>query len=220
MSKGNRSARKMLETWKDIRDYEGLYQVSNTGKVRSLDRIVKDNTRERYQKLKGKELKFTDNGRGYKLVFLTKKSKRTNKYVHRLVAEAFIPNPDNLPEVNHKDLNKSNNCINNLEWVTNIENKRHYQRTDIAKIINKKRGEKATKKYNQRIKSLIPFVIYAYTKLNYSIEKINKCTGIGDEKISKVLKENNIPINNKPRKKKILKRDKLGRFVKGGILYE
>ena len=96
----------------------GLYQVSNLGRVRSLDRIVKDTTKDRYQKLKGKEMKFTDNGNGYKLVFLTINGKKENKYVHRLVCEAFIPNPENLMEVNHKDLNKSNNCVQNLEWVS------------------------------------------------------------------------------------------------------
>lgn len=109
-----------IEIWKDIKDYEGLYQVSNTGKVKSLDRIVKDTTRERVQHLKGKVLKETDNGTGYKLVFLNKGRKRKNKYVHRLVAEAFLPNPEQLKEVNHKNLNKADNSINNLEWVSSM----------------------------------------------------------------------------------------------------
>ena len=107
-----------IEIWKDIKGYESYYQVSDRGRVRSLDRIVKDRTRDRYQQLKGKILKETDNGKGYKLVFLTKDGKRENKYVHILVAEAFIPNPDNLREVNHEDLNKSNNCVQNLTWVS------------------------------------------------------------------------------------------------------
>ena len=107
-----------IEIWKDIKDYEGLYQVSNLGRVKSLDRIVKDTTKDRTQTLKGREIKTTDNGNGYKLVCLTKNSIRKNKYVHRLVAETFIPNPDNLKEVNHKDLNKNNNSVCNLEWVS------------------------------------------------------------------------------------------------------
>ena len=205
---------------KILNGYEGIYQVSNLGRIKSLDRRVKDNRRERYQNLKGKQLKFTDNGRGYQLVFLTKESKRINKYVHRLVAETFIPNPKNLPEVNHKDLNKSNNCIDNLEWITNADNKRHYQKTDVAKVKRKEQGYRIQEKYKEKIKNKIPFIIYAYTKLNYTLEKLNKETGIGDERISKILKENNIPINNKPRKKLAYKRDKLGRFVKGGILCE
>lgn len=205
---------------KILNGYEGIYQVSNLGRIKSLDRRVKDNRRERYQNLKGKQLKFTDNGRGYQLVFLTKESKRINKYVHRLVAETFIPNPKNLPEVNHKDLNKSNNCIDNLEWITNADNKRHYQKTDVAKVKRKEQGYRIQEKYKEKIKNKIPFIIYAYTKLNYTLEKLNKETGIGDERISKILKENNIPINNKPRKRLAYKRDKLGRFVKGGILCE
>lgn len=205
---------------KMLNGYEGIYQVSNLGRIKSLDRRVKDNRRERYQNLKGKQLKFTDNGRGYQLVFLTKESKRINKYVHRLVAETFIPNPKNLPEVNHKDLNKSNNCIDNLEWITNADNKRHYQKTDVAKVKRKEQGYRIQEKYKEKIKNKIPFIIYAYTKLNYTLEKLNKETGIGDERISKILKENNIPINNKPRKRLAYKRDKLGRFVKGGILCE
>lgn len=107
-----------IETWKDIKGYESYYQVSDWGRVRSLDRTVKDATRDRHQHLKGKILKETDNGKGYKLVFLNKDRKRRNKYVHILVAEAFIPNPNNLREVNHKDLCKSNNCVQNLEWVS------------------------------------------------------------------------------------------------------
>ena len=205
---------------KILNGYEGIYQVSNLGRIKSLDRRVKDNRRERYQNLKGKQLKFTDNGRGYQLVFLTKESKRINKYVHRLVAETFIPNPKNLPEVNHKDLNKSNNCIDNLEWITNADNKRHYQKTDVAKVKRKEQGYRIQEKYKEKIKNKIPFIIYAYTKLNYTLEKLNKETGIGDERISKILKENNITINNKPRKRLAYKRDKLGRFVKGGILCE
>ena len=130
-----------------------------------------------------------------------------------MVAETFIPNPKNLPEVNHKDSNKSNNCIDNLEWITNADNKRHYQKTDVAKVKRKEQGYRIQEKYKEKIKNKIPFIIYAYTKLNYTLEKLNKETGIGDEKISKILKENNIPINNKPRKRLAYKRDKLGRFV-------
>lgn len=92
----------MAETWKDVAGYEGLYQVSDLGRVRSL--------------LHGKVriLKFLDNGYGYLKVELN----RNGKLVHRLVAEAFIPNPLNLPQVNHKDEDKTNNTANNLEWCT------------------------------------------------------------------------------------------------------
>ena len=93
-----------MEIWRDIDGYNGMYQISNKGRVKSLY-----NGSERI-------LKLWDNGRGYLRVYLTKEN--TSKYirVHRLVARAFIPNPHNLPEVNHKDENKKNNYVENLEW--------------------------------------------------------------------------------------------------------
>ena len=114
------------EIWKDIKGYEGEYQVSNKGNVRSLDRICKRIDRygnETEYKYKGKILSKNDNGNGY----LTVKIKRNGKrfYVHRLVAEAFLENKENLKEVNHKDNNRSNNVIDNLEWVSRQQNIEH-----------------------------------------------------------------------------------------------
>lgn len=106
----------MEEIWKDIEGYEGLYQVSNLGRVKSLERWRKGNTKPVLIKEKIKIPR--DNGRGYFITFLYKNNKQRNEYIHRLVAMAFIPNPDNLPQVNHKDENKANNCVDNLEWCT------------------------------------------------------------------------------------------------------
>ena len=133
----------MEEIWKDIAGYEGLYQISNKGRVKSLNRLVKDTTKDRVQKIRGRILKYCDNGKGYKMVYLNKNRERKNYYVHRLVAETFIPNPKQLPEVNHKDLNKANNKISNLEWITELDNKRHYRMTEIAKIRNKEKHKTA-----------------------------------------------------------------------------
>lgn len=107
----------MVETWKDIRDYENLYQTSNLGRARSLDRWVKD-TNGSLRFYKGKILKLCTDKYGYLKVGLCKNNKYKKFYVHRLVAEAFIPNPDNLPCVNHKDENKQNNNVENLEFCT------------------------------------------------------------------------------------------------------
>lgn len=104
-----------LEVWKDIRDYEGLYQGSNWGRVKSLDRWVKD-TNGSLRFYKGKILKPVTNSRGYFQVGLCKNGKVKFHLVHRLVAEAFLDNPDNLPCVNHKDENKQNNNVENLEF--------------------------------------------------------------------------------------------------------
>ena len=214
MSNGN------PEIWKDIKDYEGFYQVSNLGNVRSLDRKVKDTTKDRIQHIKGRELKVADNGKGYKLVFLNKGRSRENKYVHRLVAEAFIPNPNELKEVNHKNLNKNDNSVANLEWISSINNKRHYRKTEFAKISNLKAKQTLRKKYEEKTAEVTPYIIETYSKQNKTLKDINQATGIGEVKISKILKENNIPINHKLRHKYRYKRDSLGRFIKGGMTIE
>lgn len=99
----------MEEIWKDIKDYEGLYQVSNLGRVKSLNYL----RTEKEQILKTNKV-----CRGYYQVVLWKDKKPKRYSVHRLVAEAFLPNPFNYPIINHKDENPSNNCSQNLEWVT------------------------------------------------------------------------------------------------------
>lgn len=81
--------------------------------------------------ISGKWLSICDNGRGYKQVFICVKNKHYMRYVHRLVAECYIPNPNNLPEVNHKDGNKANNAVDNLEWCTRKENLNHAIRTGL-----------------------------------------------------------------------------------------
>lgn len=103
----------MEEVWKDIDGYEKSYQVSNLGNVRSVERIGENNRKYPMQMLK-KRL----NWKGYPKVCLNKHGHKKIFSVHRLVAKAFIPNPDNLPQVNHKDENKENNNVNNLEWCT------------------------------------------------------------------------------------------------------
>ena len=189
MSNSNKKAK---EEWKDIKDYEGLYQVSNLGNVKALDRVIKDSTRERTQHIKSHILKPTDNGRGYQIVSLNKNG-RKNKYVHRLVAEAFIDNPENKKEVNHKDLNKKNNCVDNLEWINQKENKEHYRKTDDYTKMLFERIIRGRKKYAKRLNLYKNQIIKAYKQGN-TIEEINLKTGISKDKISKLLRENNIEI--------------------------
>lgn len=111
----------MQEVWKDIERFFGWYQVSNLGNVRSVDRFFVRDDGKPYT-LKGKLLKQLTVKNGYKKVNLAYKGFHKRYFVHRLVAEAFIPNPDNLPEINHKDENPSNNCADNLEWCTHKYN--------------------------------------------------------------------------------------------------
>lgn len=115
----------MEEIWRDIEGYEGLYQVSSFGRVKSFDSIDKlDRIR------KGRVLKGIKDVKGYLLVNLYKNSIVSTKTIHRLVAQVFIPNPENKPQVNHIDENKTNNMVSNLEWSTSKENNNHGTRTD------------------------------------------------------------------------------------------
>lgn len=125
------------EIWKDIPKYEGYYQASNLGNIRSISRVTVKN-----QKILGKILKkYANNRNGYETVTLGLDGKTKKVLVHRLVAEAFIPNPNNLPEVNHKDENKLNNRLENLEWCDRKYNTNYGTR-------NKKAAKKKFKAVN------------------------------------------------------------------------
>ena len=107
--------------WRGIVGFEGLYEVSNCGEVKSLDRMemCKGKPRKRI----GRILNISRNKKtNYNMVFLRKDGVTYPKLVHRLVAEAFIPNPDNKPNVDHIDTDPNNNCVDNLRWVTQHEN--------------------------------------------------------------------------------------------------
>ena len=101
----------MKEIWKDIKEYEGLYQVSNLGRIKRI-RFINNKANKNKEKI----INQTDNGNGYKIVGLCKNGKRKNYYVHRLVADAFIINQNNYKEINHIDNDRSNNKVKNLEW--------------------------------------------------------------------------------------------------------
>ena len=127
----------IMEIWKDIKGYEGLYQVSNMGRIKSLGN---DKTR------KEKILSLKPNNKGYIIVHLCKNGKRKHFSVHRLVAEAFLPNPDNLPVVNHKidDFeHRSDNRVENLEWCT-VEYNNNYG-THNKKLSKSLKGKKHKK---------------------------------------------------------------------------
>ena len=125
----------MEEIWKDIKGYEGKYQVSSFGRVRSLDHIAR-RERDGHRNdipVKGRLLEPRTKRKGYQQVRLSHKDFQ----VHRLVAEAFIPNPQNLPQVNHIDEDKTNNRADNLEWCNNKQNSDHGTRNErISKSLS------------------------------------------------------------------------------------
>ena len=102
----------MEEIWKDIKGYEGLYQVSNLGRVKSLERMMKNRKCEEIIKVPSL------GGKGYYRLPLCNNGINKYYFVHRLVAEAFKPNKENKPTVDHIDRNKTNNCVSNLRWAT------------------------------------------------------------------------------------------------------
>lgn len=129
------------ELWKDIPGYEGLYQVSNIGNVKSVDRHRPDKN-GRYVFHQGKKLTPQLND-GYMYVILSKDGKQYSCKVHRLVAMAFIPNPENLPYINHKDENKSNNCVDNLEWCSKSYNDRYGTTPERTRLMNRLKNGKS-----------------------------------------------------------------------------
>lgn len=138
ISKSKENASDLKVEWKLIEGFDGIYSVSNYGEVRNNKT--------------GKLMKLRKNEKGYLRTNLTKNGNQKSVRVHRLVAQAFIPNPENKPQVNHIDFDRENNCVNNLEWVTNKENTQYSVCNRIfsgqQKKRNNKTGERNISHYN------------------------------------------------------------------------
>ena len=143
-----------MELWADIKNYENYYQVSNFGRIRSLNRKFECNGKNQYSSFKtvktykGKIIKPLLDNRGYFYVFLCKNNVKKNIPIHRLVAKTFIPNPENKPQVNHIDGNKTNNNVTNLEWATCSENIQHAYRNNL--FTNQLESLKKIQKNNEK----------------------------------------------------------------------
>lgn len=155
-----------MEVWKDIKGYESLYQVSNTGKIKSLrfgrERILKPIKRQ-----------------GYLRVDLISKWFS----VHRLVALHFIPNPENKPEVNHKDGDKKNNCVDNLEWNTAQENMRHAHDTGL------KHGLKGEKAYQSKLSNSEVLQVRSLNLIGFTNRELARDFNISEAAMSKILRK-------------------------------
>ena len=124
----------MIEIWKPVPEYEGLYEVSNFGFVRSLDRTVLQKNAfgtisEHFYR--GRNMKMRKSSNGYLYFSVNDRDRKKSLKPHRLVALLFVDNPLGLPEVNHKDGDKTNNRFDNLEWVTSSENKQHALKSEL-----------------------------------------------------------------------------------------
>lgn len=197
-----------IELWKDIDGYEGIYQVSNLGRVKSLDRTLLGKNSIEY-KVKGKIRKISCIGKGYQKIQLSKEGNSKNFLIHRLVAQAFIPNPENLPIVNHIDGNKTNNHIGNLEWVSSSKNINHAISIGLRKTNNigphiKKEGNSGVtvKEKVEDILSVFPnmktkdIAELVGSKTSY-VYKIKKRMGMSEEEIRELHRD-----KNKSRRKK------------------
>jgi hypothetical protein len=121
-----------MEIWKDVPEMEGFYQVSNKGRIKALDRVVKRKTKGDLC-IKEHYVQGSKDSKGYLQLDARVNGKRIIKFIHRLVAEAFIDNPQHYNQVNHKDGNKLNNDVDNLEWLSCIDNIRHAWKHKLAK---------------------------------------------------------------------------------------
>jgi len=117
------------EIWKAILGISGM-EVSSHGIVRTLDMVVPCGNHTQF--VKGRILKPQDNGTGYLQVGFYKDGKQVRRYVHRLVAQTFIKNPNNWPEVNHKDNDRTNNCVDNLEWCSKCYNRQYREKYGVS----------------------------------------------------------------------------------------
>ena len=157
-----------MEEWKPIEGYEGLYEISNYGQVNNIKR--------------NKLLKpYSSTHLIYPRVNLSKNKKAKLHYHHRLLAKAFIPNPEDLPEINHKDGDKTNNSLENLEWVSHVQNVRHAFEEGLNLAATKLQGEnssmsKLTDGEVVRIRSL-------YKPYFYSMNKLAKEFGVSVQNI-------------------------------------
>lgn len=148
----------MTEQWRDVPGYDGLYQVSDRGRVYRVDR--------------GHHMAGMCNHDGYRIVTLCKDGKQCKVFVHRLVAAVFVPNPDNKPEVNHKDGNKANNMASNLEWCTRLENVRHACATGLrSKEQYRARALAASMKTRRKVRRSDGAIFDSVTEAAQSIGK-------------------------------------------------
>lgn len=166
-----------MEIWKDIEGYEGLYQISSLGNVKSLSRMLKHN--KGGVKVKRETILKHQLTSGYPSVCLYNGNRVKQAHIHRLLAIAFIPNPDNKPEVNHINGIKKDFRIENLEWCTVSENIKHAWNTGLSKAWNKGSGKRSSEEIRIKVKELRSKGITQY--------RIAEIVSINQSEVSRIL---------------------------------
>lgn len=174
-----------MEEWKDVAGFEGLYMVSTYGRIKSMPKKTRNGSRI---------LRPIVQSNGYCHVTLCVNNKTHQKRLHRIVAESFISNPSNLPHVNHKDLNKTNNSIDNLEWVTSAENMKHSYLN--GRVSKRRKAVSLICEYGNIIEEFTS-ITEASIKTNCSQSSIRKCCiGLIEKTKNKIFKYTNLKSNN------------------------
>jgi transposase-like protein len=195
----------LVETWVDIKDYEGIYQVSSLGNVKSLPRF-RYGKRGELITVQGKLLKQKTTESGYKTVHLRDADRELHPSVHRMVATSFIRNTLDKPTVNHIDGNKANNSVSNLEWSTQSEQMLHAVKNNLLEV-------RGTAKYTKEFKTLV-YNFYIENKI--SIKKLAEhfsisertagriAQGVEPRKTTRVKKDGTVIVDNIITKEQVL----------------
>lgn len=197
----------LAEEWKDVQGWEGRYQVSNLGRVRSLPMVYRSSLGNAVHK-PGRIRKSTKDTHGYPQVFLCEKQagRKETRLVHRLVVAAFLPNPESLQEVNHKDGNKTNNTVENLEWCTRLHN------VDHANTLPTHRTGTRTShsKLNWDTVNWVRAVHTPYDKM-FGTRSLARLLGVLENSVAAIVSEDNwrYPWTTKPRQRTFYARRRL-----------
>jgi hypothetical protein len=166
-----------MEIWKDIKGYEGCYQISNLGRIKSVQRKVRylqTNYRNEYFRLIKEKILSNGNCKGYNFVSLNKERKIKYYRVCRLVAITFIPNHENKPQVNHIDGNKLNDCLYNLEWVSPKENMIHAKENGLIRHLRGKENPRSKRVFCIKSNKIFDTILEASIYIGLSQSQLSR----------------------------------------------